>query len=78
MWGIAAVGGIGFTVSLFIAQLAYDDPTVIDTAKIGVLCGSVISGALGALLLSRRARAAAESRRPARSPTARRRGRLRA
>ena len=58
IWGVAAVGGIGFTVSLFIAQLAYDDPTVIDTAKIGVLAGSVVSGVLGALLLSRRARAA--------------------
>jgi NhaA family Na+:H+ antiporter len=54
IWGIAAVGGIGFTVSLFIAQLAYDDPAVIDTAKIGVFAGSLLSGALGALLLSRR------------------------
>jgi Na+:H+ antiporter, NhaA family len=60
VWGIAAVGGIGFTVSLFIAQLAYDDPTVIDTAKIGVLCGSIVSGAIGVLLLSRRARASAD------------------
>ncbi len=63
VWGIAAVGGIGFTVSLFVAQLAYDDPTVIDTAKIGVFAGSVTSGVLGALLLSRRARAARGQRR---------------
>ena len=33
VWGIAAVGGIGFTVSLFIAQLAYDDPAVIDIGE---------------------------------------------
>jgi Na+:H+ antiporter, NhaA family len=54
VWGIAAVGGIGFTVSLFIAQLAYDDPTVIDTAKLGVLAGSLVSGVVGLLLLSGR------------------------
>ncbi len=54
IWGIAAVGGIGFTVSLFVAQLAYDDPAAIDTAKIGVFAGSLISGALGALLLGGR------------------------
>lgn len=51
VWGIAAVGGIGFTVSLFIAQLAYDAPAVVDLAKVGIFAGSLISGLLGALLL---------------------------
>lgn len=37
-----AIGGIGFTVSLFITQLAYQDPTVIDAAKLGVFAGSII------------------------------------
>lgn len=55
IWGVAALGGIGFTVSLFIAQLAYDDPALIDTAKIGILAGSLVSGILGVLLLRRSA-----------------------
>ncbi|WP_354701724.1 Na(+)/H(+) antiporter NhaA [Paraconexibacter sp. AEG42_29] len=53
VWGAAALGGIGFTVSLFIAQLAYDDPALIDTAKIGILAGSILSGILGIMLLRR-------------------------
>jgi Na+:H+ antiporter, NhaA family len=54
VWGIAALGGIGFTVSLFIAQLAYEAPDVIDTAKVGIFAGSLASGTLGAFLLARR------------------------
>ncbi len=51
--GLAAVSGIGFTVSLFITGLAYDNDTIIDQAKIGVLVASAIAGALGLALLSR-------------------------
>jgi NhaA family Na+:H+ antiporter len=51
VWGLAAVGGIGFTVSLFIAQLAYDDPATVDLAKVGIFAGSLVSGAVGALWL---------------------------
>jgi NhaA family Na+:H+ antiporter len=51
VWGLAAVCGIGFTVSLFIAQLAYDEPATIDLAKVGIFAGSVASGLLGAMLL---------------------------
>jgi NhaA family Na+:H+ antiporter len=54
LWGIAGLGGIGFTVSLFIAQLAFEAPAVVDTAKIGILAGSLLSGLLGAALLQRR------------------------
>ena len=56
VWGLAALGGIGFTVSLFIANLAYDDAAVVDTAKVGIFAGSLLSGLLGASLLFRRAR----------------------
>jgi NhaA family Na+:H+ antiporter len=52
VWGVAAVGGIGFTVSLFIAQLAYDDPATVDRAKIGIFAGSIVGGLLGSLLLT--------------------------
>jgi len=53
VWGIAALGGIGFTVSLFIAQLAYDTQDTVDSAKVGIFAGSLISGAVGALILLR-------------------------
>lgn len=53
VWGMAALGGIGFTVSLFIAQLAYTDPETVSTAKMGILAGSLLSGLLGAGLLLR-------------------------
>jgi len=56
LWGLSALAGIGFTVSLFIAQLAYDDPEVVDTAKVGIFAGSLISGVVGTVLLVRHSR----------------------
>ncbi len=50
-WGVAALGGIGFTVSLFIAQLAFDTPALQDQAKVGIFAGSLVSGLLGAGIL---------------------------
>jgi NhaA family Na+:H+ antiporter len=51
LWGVAALGGIGFTVSLFIADLAYTDTALAETAKIGIFAGSLFAGILGAALL---------------------------
>jgi NhaA family Na+:H+ antiporter len=45
--GAAALGGIGFTVSLFITPLAYDDPLLVGAAKLGILGGSLVSAAIG-------------------------------
>ncbi|MEA2180011.1 MAG: Na+:H+ antiporter, NhaA family [Solirubrobacteraceae bacterium] len=50
--GVAAVAGIGFTVSLFVAQLAFDDPELVDRAKVGIFIGSALSGLLGVAILS--------------------------
>jgi len=50
--GVAALGGIGFTMSIFIANLAFDDP-LLRSAKIGILVGSALSALLGWLLLGR-------------------------
>jgi len=50
--GLAALTGIGFTVSLFIADLAYPDPALTDLAKIGVFAASLAGGALGAGVLA--------------------------
>ncbi len=56
--GVAALGGIGFTVAIFIAGLAFDDAALTDAAKVGIFAGSLISGLLGAALLLRSSRAA--------------------
>jgi NhaA family Na+:H+ antiporter len=56
VFGVGALGGIGFTVSLFIADLAFADPALTDSAKVGIFIGSIVSGLLGAALLLGRAR----------------------
>jgi NhaA family Na+:H+ antiporter len=55
---VCVVCGIGFTVSMFIADLSYaglgaTGAALLDQAKLGVLCGSVLSALLGCLLLHR-------------------------
>ncbi|MFA4928399.1 MAG: Na+/H+ antiporter NhaA [Patulibacter sp.] len=54
--GAGGLAGIGFTVSLFVADLAFDDAMLRDEAKIGVLVASVIAVTLGSLLFSHAAR----------------------
>lgn len=49
--GVAALGGIGFTMSLFIAALAFGEGALLDAAKVGVLAGSLVAGSGGAILL---------------------------
>jgi NhaA family Na+:H+ antiporter len=49
--GGAAVAGMGFTVSLFIIDLAFENPSVVADAKTGVFVGSAIAGSVGALAL---------------------------
>lgn len=51
MMGTAFLCGIGFTMSLFIGLLAFNDPTVQDHVKIGILMGSVAAGVIGAICL---------------------------
>ena len=48
---VAAVAGIGFTVSLFIADLAYNDPSLTEVAKVGIFAGSLLAGVIGAALM---------------------------
>jgi Na+:H+ antiporter, NhaA family len=60
--GVATVAGIGFTVPLFVADLAFPDGRFQAPVKVGLLAASVIAGAAGALVLwlaarERRARA---------------------
>ena len=54
--GIAMIAGIGFTVSLFIAELAFEPGGLQDAAKIGVLGASTVAAALGSFILARACR----------------------
>ncbi len=49
--GVAVLAGVGFTVALFIAELAYSDPALISLAKIGIFMGSIVAGIAGFALL---------------------------
>ena len=51
--GCAWLAGIGFTMSLFIAALAFDGTPLLESAKIGVLGASVVSGLVGGIILHR-------------------------
>jgi NhaA family Na+:H+ antiporter len=51
--GAGCLAGIGFTMSLFIAALAWTDEALIANAKIGILAASLLSGVIGFVLLSR-------------------------
>ncbi len=51
VYGVALVAGIGFTMSLFIAGLAFSDPAVFRSARLSVVVGSLFSAVIGAAVL---------------------------
>jgi NhaA family Na+:H+ antiporter len=62
IWGVSCLAGIGFTMSLFITELAFDDPSHIGKAKLGILVASLIAGILGYWILRRSLPEAEQSR----------------
>ena len=52
LFGTSVLGGIGFTMSLFIGMLAFSDPTLGAEVRLGVLSGSLVSALLGYIILS--------------------------
>ncbi len=52
--GVGMLGGIGFTMSLFIASLAFASNAEIETSKIGILAASILSGVAGTLVVFKR------------------------
>jgi NhaA family Na+:H+ antiporter len=52
--GAGMLGGIGFTMSLFIASLAFASNTEIETSKIGILAASIVSALAGTLIVFKR------------------------
>lgn len=64
IYGVACLAGIGFTMSLFIGSLSFDDPALMNAVRVGVLTGSGVSGLLGYAALrlsSSRTESAAEA-----------------
>jgi len=51
--GVALLGGIGFTMSLFVANLAFGTSELLEVSKVGILSGSVVAGVMGAMILLR-------------------------
>jgi NhaA family Na+:H+ antiporter len=59
--GVGVLAGIGFTVSLFISALAFDDSLQLDSAKTAILIASLFAGVAGYLLLTRAGKARKEN-----------------
>ncbi|HEY0117667.1 MAG TPA: Na+/H+ antiporter NhaA [Cellulomonas sp.] len=57
LWGVGLLAGVGFTVSLLVAQLAFDDGTLADAATLAVFAGSLVSAVAAAVVLRMRGRA---------------------
>ena len=53
LWGVSCLAGVGFTMSIFIAGLAFVDENLVSEAKIGILAASLISGVVGYFVLRR-------------------------
>jgi NhaA family Na+:H+ antiporter len=51
IFGLAVCAGVGFTVALFVASISFTDPALTDSARIGILLGSLVAGVLGYTLL---------------------------
>lgn len=62
IWGLSCLAGIGFTMSLFIGSLSFDDALHLNEVRFGVLAGSAVSAVLGFLIL--RGAPAAETEKP--------------
>jgi NhaA family Na+:H+ antiporter len=61
LYAMAILTGIGFTMSLFIGTLAFDDEVVLKQVRLGVLMASLLSGIVAALMFSAIARSGGTS-----------------
>jgi Na+:H+ antiporter, NhaA family len=59
--GVGSLGGIGFTISLFVSTLAFGGTELLPTAKLGILAASVAAGLIGWTVLRRTAPTAASA-----------------
>jgi NhaA family Na+:H+ antiporter len=49
--GVACLGGVGFTISLFITELAFGEGQIAHAARVGIFIGSLLAGLAGYLVL---------------------------
>jgi NhaA family Na+:H+ antiporter len=52
LFGVGILGGIGFTMSIFVTLLAFDSPTLINNGKLAILFSSLVAGLIGYTWLS--------------------------
>jgi len=53
IFGVGLLGGVGFTMSIFITLLAFEDASIINNAKLAILLSSLVAGVIGFWVLSR-------------------------
>ena len=51
IWGVGCLAGIGFTMSLFVSELAFESESLIANAKLGILVASIVSAITGYVVL---------------------------
>lgn len=51
IWGAGMLGGIGFTMAIFVSNLAFSNSVKIELSKVAVLCGSVVAAVVGYVFL---------------------------
>jgi NhaA family Na+:H+ antiporter len=51
IWGAGMLGGIGFTMAIFVSNLAFTDAGQVELSKVAVLCGSVVAAVAGYVFL---------------------------
>jgi Na+:H+ antiporter, NhaA family len=51
--GVGCIAGVGFTMSLFVGALAFDDPALATPVRLGVYAGSISSALIGLLILGK-------------------------
>lgn len=52
LYGIAVIAGIGFTMSLFVATLAFNDPALVTSSKLAILVASLLSAVVGLMVIA--------------------------
>ena len=62
LWGVGLLAGVGFTVSLLVAQLAFDDQGLGDAATLAVFAGSLVSALAATVVLRGRRRGPGRAR----------------
>jgi NhaA family Na+:H+ antiporter len=51
LWGVSLLGGIGFTMSIFVSELAFADPALVSEAKIAIFAASILAALGGYIIL---------------------------